>query len=144
MSAFPWQPSVPYSGSLLGHTVNSSGLVAKYEAAFSHPPTLEGVYFSEALVAADAIADSGSLNANGIRNALRTNTFQTPMGDVSFTQGGQWVQSGKYMLMMQWQNTLSGGVQIQALQVLKPTTVTTTNYIIYPFSWTNQAHAPWP
>jgi branched-chain amino acid transport system substrate-binding protein len=144
MSAFPWQPSVPYVGTLLGHQVNNSNLVSTYEAAFHHPPTLEGVYFTEALVAADAIQAAGSIDHIAIRNALRSTTFQTPMGVVSFTQGGQWVQSGKYMLLMQWQNLQVGGATIQALQVLEPTNVGTTNYIIYPFSWTNQQHETWP
>jgi hypothetical protein len=48
------------------------------------------------------------------------------------------------MLMMQWQNAVVGGSTIQALQILQPTKVTTTNYIIYPFSWTNQTHQTWP
>ena len=144
MSAFPWQPQVPYSGNLLGHTINNSGIVANYEAAFHHPPTLDGVYFSEVIVAADAIAKAGTLDRAAIRQALRTTTFETPMGEMNFSPGGQWIQSGKYMLMMQWQNLAVGGTTIQALQILEPTNVATTNYIIYPFSWTNQAHQPWP
>ncbi len=144
MSAFPWQPAVPYAGNLLGHTINNSQIVNEYEAAWHHPPTLEGVYFTEVLVAADAIAKAGTLDRVAIREALRTTTFQTPLGQVSFTPGGQWVQSGKYMLMMQWQNLVVNGATIQALQILEPTNVATTNYIIYPFSWTNQAHQTWP
>lgn len=145
MSAFPWQPAVPYQGNLLGHTINNSKIVADYEAKWGHPPTLEGVYFTETLVAADAIANAGTLNKLDIRQALRTGAFETPMGQVSFTQGGQWKQSGQYMLMMQWQDvTLPNGQTIQALQILEPTNVATTNYIIYPFSWTSQTHQPWP
>jgi branched-chain amino acid transport system substrate-binding protein len=144
MSAFPWQPAVPYTGNLLGHTINNSAIVANYEAAFHHPPTLEGVYFSEVLVAADAIAKAGTLDHAAIRQALRTTTFQTPMGEMNFAPGGQWIQSDKYMLMMQWQNLVVGGTTIQALQILEPTNVATTNYIIYPFSWTNQVHQHWP
>jgi branched-chain amino acid transport system substrate-binding protein len=144
MSAFPWQPAVPYAGNMLGHTINNSQIVSEYEAVWKHPPTLEGVYFTEVLVAADAIAKAGTLDKAAIRQALRTTTFQTPMGDVSFTPGGQWAQSGKFMLMMQWQNAVVGGSTIQALQILQPTKVTTTNYIIYPFSWTNQTHQTWP
>jgi len=145
MSAFPWQPLVPYQGNLLGHTINNSNIVADYEAKWGHPPTLEGVYFTEVTVAADAIAKAGDLNKFDIRQALRTTTFQTPMGSVSFTGGGQWKQSGQFMLMMQWQNLkLPNGQTIQALQILEPTKVATTNYIIYPFSWANQQHLPWP
>jgi branched-chain amino acid transport system substrate-binding protein len=144
MSAFPWSPSVPYSGDLLGHTVNNSVLVEQYESYWKHPPTLEGVYFTEALVAADAIAGAGSTSNVAIRNVLRSNTFSTPIGQVTFTQGGQWEQSGKYMELMQWQNVNTGGQTIQALQVLEPTNVATTSYIIYPFSWTNQQQQQWP
>jgi hypothetical protein len=144
MSAFPWQPSLPYVGKLLGHDVNNSGLVSKYQAVWQHPPTLEGVYFTEALVAANAIAKAGVITNVGIRNALLSTTFETPMGEASFTHGGQWIQSQKYMLMMQWQNIVVGGTTIQALQVLEPTNVATTNYLIYPFTWTNQQHQSWP
>jgi branched-chain amino acid transport system substrate-binding protein len=121
MSAFPWQPLVPYQGNLLGHTINNSKIVGDYEAVFHHPPTLEGVYFTEVLVAADGMAAAGDLTNTDIRQALRTTTFQTPLGQVSFTQGGQWKQSGQYMLMMQWQNLVVGGNTIQALQILLPT-----------------------
>ncbi len=144
MSAFPWQPLVPYSGNLIGHAINNSQIVGDYEAVFHHPPTLEGVYYTEVIVAADAIAKAGTLDKAAIRQALRTSTFETPMGEVSFTGGGQWVQSGKYMLMMQWQNLVVNGATIQALQILEPANVATTNYIIYPFNWTNQAHQTWP
>ncbi len=144
MSAFPWSPGVPYSGNLLGHAVNNTGLVSQYESYWKHPPTLEGVYFTEALIAADAISDAGSTNNLEVRDALRTNSFSTPMGVVTFTQGGQWVQSGAYMELMQWQNVEVGGQTIQALQVLEPTNVASTEYVIYPFSWTNQQQLPWP
>lgn len=144
MSAFPWSPSVPYTGDLLGHTINNTALVNQYEAAWNHPPTLEGVYFTEALIAADAISAAGSTNNLAIRDALRADTFSTPMGQVTFTQGGQWKQSGQYMELMQWQNLNIGTQTIQALQVLEPTNVATTNYVIYPFTWTNQVHQPWP
>ena len=144
MSAFPWSPSVPYTGELLGHTVNNTDLVQQYESYWNHPPTLEGVYFTEALIAADAIAQAGSTNNIAVRNALRSTTFSTPMGQVTFTQGGQWEQSSQYMELMQWQNVVVGGQTIQALQVLVPTNIATTNYIIYPFSWTDQQQLPWP
>jgi len=144
MSAFPWQPSVPYLGKLLGKNVSNSEIVGKYEAKWQHPPTLEGVYFTEALIAADAIQKAGSLNSVAIRGALLSTTFQTPMGDVSFTPGGQWIQSGKFMLMMQWQNAVINGQTLQVLQVLEPTSVATTNYILYPFSWAKAQTQPWP
>lgn len=145
MSAFPWQPLVPYQGNLLGHTVNNSKIVSDYEAAAGHPPTLAGVYFTETLIAADAIAKAGDLNNTDIRQALRTTTFQTPIGLVSFTLGGQWIQSEQYMLLMQWQNfMLPTGQTIQALQILEPTSVSTTKYIIYPFTFSNQQQMPWP
>ena len=144
MSAFPWSPSVPYTGDLLGHTINNTALVQQYESFWNHPPTLEGVYFTEALIAADAIAQAGSTNNIAMRNVLRSTTFSTPMGQVTFTQGGQWEQSGQYMELMQWQNIVAGGQTIQALQVLEPTNVATTNYVIYPFTWTNQQRLPWP
>jgi branched-chain amino acid transport system substrate-binding protein len=144
MSAFPWSPSVPYSGDLLGHEVNNTALVEQYESHWGHPPTLEGVYFTEALIAADAIEAAGTTNNYAVRNALRSNTFSTPMGQVTFTQGGQWMQSGQYMELMQWQNVQVGGQTIQALQVLEPVAVATTHYVLYPFSWTNQQEQPWP
>ncbi|TLX97837.1 MAG: hypothetical protein E6K96_02140 [Thaumarchaeota archaeon] len=144
MSAFPWQPSVPYVGKLLGKNVSNSEIVGKYEAKWQHPPTLEGVYFTEALIAADAIQKAGSVNSVAIRGALLSTTFQTPMGDVSFTSGGQWIQSGKFMLMMQWQNAVINGQTLQVLQVLEPTSVATTNYILYPFSWAKAQPQPWP
>lgn len=145
MSAFPWQAGVPYQGNLLGHTINNTKIVADYQARWGHPPTLEGVYFTEVVVAAGAIAKAGDLVNVDIRQALRTTTFQTPMGLVNFSPGGQWQQSGRYMLMMQWQNlVLPNGKTIQALQILLPTNVATTKYIVYPFSWTNQQQQPWP
>lgn len=144
MSAFPWSPGVPYSGSLLGHSVNSSSLVSEYEAHWKHPPTLEGVYFTEALIAADAISNAGSANNVAVRNALRSNTFSTPVGKVTFTEGGQWIQSGAYMELMQWQNIAAGGQTFQSLQVLEPTNVATTSYVVYPFSWADQQHQQWP
>lgn len=144
MSAFPWSPSVPYQGDLLGHTVNNTALVQRYESYWHHPPTLEGVYYTEALIAADAIASAGSTSNVAIRDALRSTTYSTPMGQVTFTQGGQWEQSGQYMELMQWQDVTAGGQTTQALQVLEPTNVATTSYVIYPFSWTNQQRLPWP
>ncbi len=144
MSAFPWQPAVPYVGHLLGHDVNNSEIVSKYLAFWHHPPTLEGVYFTEALIAAEAIAKAGSLDRFAIRDALRSTRFETPIGTVNFTPGGQWVQSERNMLMMQWQNVVVNGATIQELQILLPTRVATTNYIIYPFTWTNQQQRPWP
>ncbi len=143
MSAFPWQPAVPYAGNLLGHTINNSQIFNEYEAAWHHPLTLEGVYFTEVLIAADAIAKAGTLDRVAIREALRSTTFQTALGQVSSTPGGQWVQSDKFMLMMQWQNLVVNGATIQALQILEPTNVAATNYIVYPFSWTNQTHKTW-
>lgn len=144
MSAYPWSPAVPYSGSLLGHAVSNAALVREYESDFQRPPTLEGVYFTEALIAADAIADAGSANSVAVRNALRTTSFSTPMGEVTFTEGGQWAQSGAYMELLQWQNVEAGGQTVQALQVLEPTAVASTSYVIYPFSWADQQHQPWP
>lgn len=144
MSAFPWQPAVPYVGDLLGHNVSNSAIVNSYETFWHHPPTLEGVYFTEVLVAADAIQAAGTLNGSAIRDALRSTAFQTPQGVVSFTPGGQWVQSGKFMLLMQWQNGVVNGSPAQVLQILEPPGVATTRYIIYPFSWSNQQQQPWP
>lgn len=148
MSAFPWQPSVPYSGMLFGHNESNAVLVRDYEAVFGHPPTLEGVYYTEALVAADAIAAANNLTNIAIRQALRTGTFQTPMGTVNFTPGGQWVQSEGKILLMQWQLIGSGPSTIQALQILEPTNITTTSYLIYPFTYwnstTSQQTRTWP
>ncbi|MDG6953141.1 MAG: ABC transporter substrate-binding protein [Nitrososphaerota archaeon] len=144
MSAYPWSPSAPYTGNLLGHAINNTNLVQQYESFWKHPPTLEGVYFTEALVAADAIAAAGSTNNMAIRNALRSGNFSTPMGEVTFTEGGQWVQSQQYIQLLQWQDVTVGGQTLQALQVLEPTNVATTSYAIYPFSWTNHQHQPWP
>ncbi len=145
MSAFPWQPAVPYTGMLLGHNESNSVLVSDYMAAFGHPPTLEGVYYTEVLVAADAIAAAGNLTNTAIRQALRTQTFQTPMGTVNFTPGGQWVQSESSILLMQWQIV---SPTVQALQILEPTSIATTHYLIYPFSYwaspTSQQTHSWP
>ena len=149
-SAFPWNPLVPYVGNILGHSVNNSQIVSAYEQANGHPPTLEGVYYTQVLLAADAIAQAGSLNNFAIRDALKTTTYQTPMGPMSFTPGGQWVQSENYILLMQWQNLVVNGQTVQALQILKPLNVATTSYIIYPFSFQNagntatQQKLPWP
>jgi branched-chain amino acid transport system substrate-binding protein len=144
MSSFPWHPAVPYVGNLLGHNVSNSKIVSDYESYWHHPPTLEGVYFTQVLVAVDAIAKAGSLDKYAIRDALRSTTFQTVMGPVSFTLGGQWIQSDNYILLLQWQNVVVNGQNIQALQILEPKEIATTNYVIYPFSWTNQQHMKWP
>jgi|GEM_PF-1297725 ABC-type branched-subunit amino acid transport system substrate-binding protein len=144
MSSFPWHPLVPYQGNLLGHTINNSQIVSEYESYWGHPPTLEGVYYTEALIAADAIKVAGDLVNTDIRSALLSTTFQTVMGTVKFTPGGQWIESQQYILLMQWQNVVQNGRTIQALQLLEPTSISTTNYIIYPFSWTSPQTHPWP
>lgn len=150
MSSFPWDPLVRYNGTILGQTVSNPSIVSAYEAYWHQPPTLEGVYYTEVLVAVNAIEAAGSLNNVAIRNALLTGTFQTPMGTVNFTPGGQWVQSQQYILLMQWQNVVVNGTTQQALQILEPTSENTTNYLIYPFSYqspTNnvtQTTVPWP
>jgi branched-chain amino acid transport system substrate-binding protein len=136
MTSFPWDPSVPYQGNLLGHAVNNSVIVGEYEAAWHHPPTLEGVYYTEVLIAADAIASAGNLSNTAIRNALLSGTFQTPIGTVNFTPGGQWVQSQEYILLMQWQNrNIPNLGTTPTLQILEPRAVNTTSYVYYPFTY---------
>jgi ABC-type branched-subunit amino acid transport system substrate-binding protein len=135
MSAFPWQPLVPYNGTLIGHIVSNSKLVSEYEAYWHIPPTLEGVYYTEALVAADAIENANNLTNFAIRQALVSGTFQTPMGTVSFTPGGQWIQSDSDILLMQWQPVTTGSGVIQELQTLEPSSINTTSYVYYPFTW---------
>ena len=150
MSSFPWAYNVPYVGSILGHNVSNGQIVGAYLQAFGHPPTLEGVYYTEVLVAVDAIQTAGSLVNTAIRQALLTTTFLTQMGTVNFTPGGQWKQSWYYNLLMQWHNVLIGGTPEQELQILEPTAVATTNVLIYPFSYeaannsTQQTTQPWP
>jgi branched-chain amino acid transport system substrate-binding protein len=136
-TSFPWDPLVPYQGNLLGHTINNSQIVSEYMAAHNNqPPTLEGVYYTEVLVAADAIQAAGNLSNTAIRQALLSGTFQTPMGTVNFTPGGQWVQSQQYILLMQWQNRNVPGVGITpTLQILEPQNINTTSYEYYPFQW---------
>jgi ABC-type branched-subunit amino acid transport system substrate-binding protein len=140
MSSFPWDPSVPYQGNLLGHIVNNSQIVSEYLAAFGHPPTLEGVYYTEALIAADAIASAGTLSNTAIRQALLSGTFQTPMGTVNFSPGGQWIQSQEYILLMQWQNRNIPNLGVTpTLQILEPRAINTTSYVYYPFSFYTNA-----
>jgi branched-chain amino acid transport system substrate-binding protein len=135
-TSFPWDPAVPYEGNLLGHTINNSKIVSEYEASQGHPPTLEGVYYTEVLVAADAIQAAGSLQNTAIRQALLSGTFQTPMGTVNFTPGGQWVQSQQYILLMQWQNRIIPNVgNTPTLQILEPQAINTTSYEYWPFAW---------
>lgn len=148
-TSFPWDPSVPYTGNLLGHTINNSQIVTEYEASQGHPPTLEGVYYTEALIAADAIAAAGNLTNTAIRQALLSGTFQTPMGTVNFTPGGQWVQSQQYILLMQWQNRAIPQVgNTPTLQILEPQAINTTSYEYWPFVWysspTNQPTSSCP
>lgn len=131
MSAFPWDPGVPYVGDLLGHNISNAQLVSEYEAYWHIPPTLEGVYFTEVLVAANAIQNANNLTNVAIRQALLTGTFQTPMGVVNFTPGGQWVQSQQDILLMQWQ-PVNG---TETLQILEPSNINTTSYVYYPFVW---------
>lgn len=135
MSAFPWQPLVPYNGTLLGHSVSNSKLVSEYMAYWHIPPTLEGVYYTEALVAADAIENANNLTNVAIRQALVSGTFQTPMGTVNFTPGGQWVQSDADILLMQWQPVATSTGVIQELQTLEPSSINTTSFVYYPFTW---------
>jgi branched-chain amino acid transport system substrate-binding protein len=144
MSAFPWQPGLPYNASLFGHSISNSQIVTEYEQALKQPPLLEGVYYSGVVVAADAISQASNLSNIAIREAIRSNTYQTFMGPMSFTPGGQWVQSDQYMLLQQWQIVPFGNSTIPELQILEPTNVATTNYIIYPFTFASQTHAPWP
>jgi ABC-type branched-subunit amino acid transport system substrate-binding protein len=151
MSAFPWNPLVPYTGNILGQSVSNPAIVQAYEQVWGHPPTLEGVYYTQVLVAVDAIAAAGNLSNIAIRNQLRTMTFDTPMGVVNFTPGGQWIQSDQDILLMQWQNVLTPtGQPVQSLEILKPTNIATTSYLIYPFSYENKQNSstlqtsPWP
>ena len=150
MTAFPWNPLVPYVGNLLGQNVSNKQLVTAYEDYWHFPPTLEGVYYTEVLVAVDAIAQAGSLNNTAVRNALRSMTFQTPMGTVNFSEGGQWLQSDQDILLMQWQNKAINGTITPVIQILEPDNIATTNYIIYPYAYQNannsatQPQQPWP
>lgn len=142
MSSFPWNPAEPYQGNLLGHIINNSQLFSDYFAATHQGPTLEGVYYTEVSIAADAIQIAGNLNNSDIRNALRTSTFQTVMGPVSFTMGGQWIQSESTIMLMQWQLNKAG---TPILQILEPTSIATTHYIVYPFSLTEaNVTQAWP
>jgi branched-chain amino acid transport system substrate-binding protein len=136
MTSFPWDPGVPYQGNLLGHTINNSQIVNEYQAVWHHPPTLEGVYYTEVLVAADAIENANNLSNIAIKQALLSGTFQTPMGTVNFTPGGQWIQSQQYILLMQWQNRVIPSLgTVQTLQILRPSIINTTGFIYYPFTW---------
>jgi branched-chain amino acid transport system substrate-binding protein len=144
LSAFPWEPSLPYQANLFGHIINNSQIVQEYEASQGHPPLLEGVYYSGVVVAADAISQADNLSNVAIRQAIRTHTYQTFMGPMSFSEGGQWIQSDQYMLLMQWQIVPFNGGTIPALQILEPTNVANTNYLIYPFTFQNQQKVPWP
>jgi ABC-type branched-subunit amino acid transport system substrate-binding protein len=143
-TSFPWDPGVPYQGNLLGHTINNSQIVNEYQKAWQHPPTLEGVYYTEALIAADAIENANNLTNIAIKQALLLGTFQSPMGTVNFTPGGQWVQSQQYILLMQWQNRVIPALgTVQTLQILEPKSINTTGYIYYPFTWyTNSTNQP--
>ena len=144
MTSFPWDPAVPYQGNLLGHTVNNSQIVNEYQAVWHHPPTLEGVYYTEALIAADAIHSASNFSNVAIRQALLTGTFQTPMGVVNFAPGGQWIQSQQDILLMQWQNVVVPNLgTVQSLQILEPSSIGTTTYVYYPFVWyTNSTNQP--
>ena len=144
LSAFPWESGLPYVANLLGRNISNSQIVTEYEQALGQPPFLEGVYYSGVVVAADAISQAANLTNVAIRQAVRTHTYQTFMGTMSFTEGGQWIQSGQYMLLQQWQIIPFGNGTIPSLQILEPTNVATTNYIVYPFTFQNQVHAPWP
>ncbi|HXQ91376.1 MAG TPA: hypothetical protein VN739_00110, partial [Nitrososphaerales archaeon] len=115
-----------------------------YEAVFNHPPLLEGVYWSGVAVAADAISQADNLSNVAIRAALRTHTYQTFMGQMSFSPGGQWIQSDQYMLLMQWQIIPFGNSTLPVLQILTPINVASTNYVIYPFTFSNQQKMTWP
>jgi ABC-type branched-subunit amino acid transport system substrate-binding protein len=150
MSSFPWAPNVPYVGNILGHNVSNGQIVGDYLKVWGHPPTLEGVYYTEVLVAVDAIQQAGSLVNTAVRQALLTHTYQTQMGNVTFTAGGQWKESWYYNMLMQWHNVVIGGGAVQALEILEPTAVSTTNVLIYPFTYqsadnsTVQTTQPWP
>ena len=144
LSAFPWEPNLPYTASILGHNVTNANITAAYEKAFGHPPLLEGVYYSGVAVAVDAISQADNLSNVAIRASLRSHTFQTFMGTINFTPGGQWIQSDKYMLLMQWQIVPFGNGTLPVLQILEPANVATTKSIIYPFTFANQQQMPWP
>jgi branched-chain amino acid transport system substrate-binding protein len=144
LSAFPWEPNLPYNASILGTTLSNANISAQYEAVFHHPPLLEGVYWTGVGVAANAISQAANLSNVAIRAALRTNTYQTFMGQMSFSLGGQWIQSDQYMLLMQWQIIPFGNSTLPVLQILVPTNVASTNYLIYPFTFSNQKKVSWP
>ena len=144
MSAFPWAPGLPYVADILGHNLSNPTIVNQYIAATEKLPTLEGVYYSGFAVAVNAISQAANLSNVAIREALRTHTYQTFMGSMSFTPGGQWIQSGQFMLLQQWQLVSVNGTLTPELKILEPTNVNTTSFIIYPFTFANQTEAPWP
>jgi len=145
LSAFPWAPGLPYTANILGNSLSNPTIVSQYvQANHGQLPTLEGVYYSGVAVAVDAISQAANLSNVAIRQALRTHTYQTFMGPMSFSAGGQWVQSDQYMLLQQWQLVQVNGTAVPELKILEPTNVNTTNYIIYPFTFANQAQVPWP
>ncbi len=145
MSAFPWAPGLPYSADILGHNLSNPTIVNEYMAANGGQlPTLEGVYYSGFAVAVDAISQASNLSNVAIREALRTHTYQTFMGPMSFSPGGQWVQSDQYMLLQQWQLVSVNGAMTPELKILEPTNVNTTSFIIYPFTFANQTEMLWP
>ena len=145
LSAFPWAPGLPYVADILGHNISNPTIVSQYEAAHGGQlPTLEGVYYSGVAVAVDAISQAANLSNIAIRQSLRTHTFQTFMGPMNFSPGGQWLQSDQYMLLQQWQLVQVNGTSVPELKILEPTPVATTNYIIYPFTFANQQTSSWP
>ena len=120
MSSFPWAFNVPYVGSVLGHNVSNSQIVSAYLQAWGHPPTLEGVYYTEVLVAVDAIPAAGSLVNTAINKRFSQARSTPRWGQLISRLVDSGNNLGYYNLLMQWHNVLIGGSPEQELQILEP------------------------
>jgi branched-chain amino acid transport system substrate-binding protein len=130
-----WQPVGPYA------TPEALDLLKRYQAkAASAGVDLLGVYlppfaYSDMQVLQAAIEGTKSLDQQKLADYLRSHTFHTVAGDITFGPGGEWTESR--VLEVQFQNVQGNGIEQfkdpKTEVVLSPSSLKNGD-VIYPYS----------
>ncbi len=130
-----WQPVGSYA------TPEALDLLKRYQAkAASAGVDLLGVYlppfaYSEMQVLQSAIEGTNSLDQQKLADYLRSHTFHTVAGDITFGPGGEWTESR--VLEVQFQNIQGNGIDQfrdpKTEVVLLPPSLKNGD-VIYPYS----------